>query len=398
MDRELLTSLIQSLHSVGVLIFPEGQTPPVAFSEKYCYHPVLQACYAQKALQETVRTLPDETICEVQDAVGIRTLLFRQDGFVCLLGPFVSQSFSERRVRAVLIANKLPASYLPSLQLYYSAFPLISEHAIVHTVRALLRVLQPGSNEFAFEHRLSEQTDANADISRYQARFDYHSIQKRYELENRFLRLIEDGDTAHVLKAFDSMSISEMNERRYMNAIYSDPKVSMAMVRALSRKAAERGGAPLIEINEITQHAVQSAIDMHSEEAFIRTLHTMVLELTEAVKRHKQAEGHYSPSIQKAVGFLRLNYSQSIRLSELADVAGLAPSYLSRLFREETGLTVSEYIRRLRCEQAARLLKETGMTVSDISAYVGYPDNNYFVKAFKKQYNTTPGAYRGSRQ
>lgn len=97
----------------------------------------------------------------------------------------------------------------------------------------------------------------------------------------------------------------------------------------------------------------------------------------------------------RLVSYLRLNYSQSVRLAELADVAGFAPSYLSRVFKEEVGMTVSEYLRMLRCEQAARLLRETDLPVSEISAYVGYPDHNYFIKAFRKQYKMTPGAYRG---
>ena len=398
MDRALLISLLQSLHPIGVLAFPEDTPPPNDFSEKYRYHPLLQACYAPDALFETVRTLPQHMLWEVQDAVGIRILVFRLDGSVYILGPFVSQAFSEKRVRAVLIAHKLPASYIPSLQLYYSAFPLIIEQELVHTVRALIRVLHPSAKEFSFGHRITAEAERSSDPARYRARFDYRSVQKRYALENRFLRMIEEGDTEHVLSAFDSMSMSEMNERRYMNAIYSDPAVSMAMVRALSRKAAERGGAPLIEINEITQHAVQSAKGIGSEETILRNIHAMLLELTEAVKRHKLSEGNYSAPIRKAVSYLRLNYSQSVRLAELADVAGFAPSYLSRLFKEEVGSTVSAYLRKLRCEQAARLLKETDLPVSQISAYVGYPDHNYFVKAFRKQYQTTPGAWRESKR
>ena len=91
---------------------------------------------------------------------------------------------------------------------------------------------------------------------------------------------------------------------------------------------------------------------------------------------------------------LRLNYSQDISLVEIAAAAGYAPSYLSREFRKETGITVSAHLQRLRCAHAAELLKETVIPIAEISAYVGYPDNNYFVKVFRKHYGMTPGAYR----
>ena len=58
--------------------------------------------------------------------------------------------------------------------------------------------------------------------------------------------------------------------------------------------------------------------------------------------------------------------------------------------------TFGNYIAKKRCEKAALMLKETALQIQEISAYVGYPDNNYFIKVFKKMYNTTPSEYRKS--
>ncbi len=398
MDRNLFSALLRSLLSTGVTAFADGEPPPETFSEKYCYHPALQACYAKDELERTVSELPERAIWQLQDAVGIRLLLFRTDGCVWLCGPFVTRPFPEKRVRSALISHRLPSSYAPSIRLYYSAFPLLDEQRAVQTVRALIRVMRPDTEEYDFFNRIPAGPDSGPEHDRYGRRFDYDTIRRRYELENRFLRMIEEGDTEHVLAAFDSMSVSDTNGKRYLNSIYYVPEISMAMVRALSRKAAERGGAPLMEIDEITQHAVQAAAGDGSEEGILRNMHGMILELTEAVRRHRSLEGKYSAPIRKAVSYLRLNSSQDVRLSELAGVAGFAPSYLSRLFRREVGVTVPQYVRALRCGQAARLLRETDLPVSDISAYVGYPDNNYFVKAFRAQYGMTPGAWRESAE
>ena len=397
MDHQIFTALIQNLHPVSVLSLLPDQTPPPEFSEKYCYHPSLQACFSAERLADTVSDLSEHVILEVQDAVGIRILLCRLDGRVYLLGPFVTQVFQENRIRPALVAHRLSASYIPSLKLYYSAFPLVSDQDLVHTVLALIRVLCPEEPEYVFRHAAvpEEGNDGkNGVASRYQARFDYRSIQKRYEIENAFLQRIEEGDTARVLEAFDRMGIAELNNRRYMNAIYSVPEVSHAMIRALSRKAAERGGAPLPEINEITQHAVQAAKGLSSERQLLRNIHTMILELTEAVRRHRESDGGYSAPIQRAVSFLRSNYSQSVSLEETAKAAGFAPTYLSRRFREETGLTVCEDVRKLRCRQASKLLKETNLPVGEIAFYVGYPDSNYFSKAFKTEYGMPPLEWR----
>ncbi|MBR5340095.1 MAG: helix-turn-helix transcriptional regulator [Lachnospiraceae bacterium] len=396
MDHELFATLVQSLHAVAVRSFPEEEDPPKEFSEKFCYHTVLQACFSAEAFSAAAHAVPDTMIHKVQDELGIRALLFRLGGRIFVIGPYVIREFQEKAARSVLMMHRLPASFIPSLKLYYSAFPIASDPEIVHTVRALIRALGQKDEEFGYRNVTAapgKLGETHAE-EHYEVRFDYRSIQQRYERENRFLRMIEEGDTEQVLQAFDQMGASDYNNRRYLSSVYSVPEVAFAMVRALSRKAAERGGASLMEINEITQHAVQTMKGARNERAFIENLHSMILKLTEAVRRHQLSEGHYSAPIQKALSFLRLNYSQDISLVEIAAAAGYAPSYLSREFRKETGITVSAHLQRLRCAHAAELLKETVIPIAEISAYVGYPDNNYFVKVFRKHYGMTPGAYR----
>lgn len=398
LDYGLFSSLLNNLHSVNVQFFPDDGTPPEEFSERYCYHPVLQSCFKKETFAETLCMLPENEIWEIEDLLEIKVFVFRLDGHIWILGPFVIRPFREDRIRTILIANRIQASYVPSLQLYYSTFPLIEEQSLIHTVRALIRVFCPSESEFGFRrYSVSLEPPKERTSVQQQTRFDFQSIRKRYDLENRFLRMIEEGDTEHVLTAFDNMGIEEMNGRRYINAIYYVPETGLSMVRALSRKAAERGGAPLSEIHSITQRAIQASTGISSETKAIQNIHNMIYELTAAVRQHKLSEGHLTPPIRKAVSFLRTNYTQDISLNELADMTGFVPSYLSRQFKREVGLTVSGYIRKLRCEQAVRLLKETDASVSEISEYIGYTDTNYFIKVFRKEYGTSPGSYRKNK-
>ena len=57
-------------------------------------------------------------------------------------------------------------------------------------------------------------------------------------------------------------------------------------------------------------------------------------------------------------------------------------------------MTITEYLANLRCTEASRLLKESAYPIEEIAAYVGYLDNNYFVKVLKKKYGLTPSEYR----
>ncbi|MNP47625.1 HTH-type transcriptional regulator YesS [compost metagenome] len=76
----------------------------------------------------------------------------------------------------------------------------------------------------------------------------------------------------------------------------------------------------------------------------------------------------------------------------------LTPSYLSKLFKQETGLTLTEYITEIRIRKAKQLLRSSpGMKVHKIGAEVGYPDPAYFNKLFKRMVGVTPNEYKKIR-
>ena len=81
-------------------------------------------------------------------------------------------------------------------------------------------------------------------------------------------------------------------------------------------------------------------------------------------------------------------------LSYVADQFGIRDSYLSKQFKEKMGENFIDYLLRLRLEEAARLLRETNMTVKQVVNQVGYEDATSFAKNFSKKYGMTPGIYK----
>ncbi len=92
-----------------------------------------------------------------------------------------------------------------------------------------------------------------------------------------------------------------------------------------------------------------------------------------------------------------LHLSEPININDIAYAANLSVSHFSRLFKSEVGETAINTFTKMRCKKAATLLKETNLPVGEISSFVGYSDNNYFVKVFKKIYGVTPSDYRKAK-
>lgn len=87
-------------------------------------------------------------------------------------------------------------------------------------------------------------------------------------------------------------------------------------------------------------------------------------------------------------------YQQTLNLDELADYAEISKFYVAREFHKKYGITINNYLTRLRIEHSCRLLKQNNFTIKEIAEMVGYSNDNYFGKVFKKIKGITPNTYR----
>ncbi len=108
----------------------------------------------------------------------------------------------------------------------------------------------------------------------------------------------------------------------------------------------------------------------------------------------KNSSSQSTALIQRAIEHLRLNYSSDIKLEDLAMKSFISKNYLSRLFKEVTGTNFSDYMQKLRIDEACRMLRQTDMKVIDIAREAGFNDMKFFYEVFKKITGKTPGDYR----
>ncbi|RXZ81722.1 helix-turn-helix domain-containing protein [Paenibacillaceae bacterium] len=114
------------------------------------------------------------------------------------------------------------------------------------------------------------------------------------------------------------------------------------------------------------------------------------------MKMRKESHGIRRIEILNAQRYVILNIDKIVTLEELSNVLHLNPSYLSRLFKKETGENFVEYITKIKVEHAKELLDQTQLSVDEIADKIGY-EKNYFYKVFKKLTRMTPNHYRGYR-
>lgn len=103
--------------------------------------------------------------------------------------------------------------------------------------------------------------------------------------------------------------------------------------------------------------------------------------------------------MERVERYVQKHLAEGITVASIADNFGLVPPYLSRLFKEYSGYTLSQYIQKIRIERAKSLLEMDGdILAKDVAEIVGYPNPLYFSKIFKKKVGVYPSEYKKQSQ
>lgn len=105
---------------------------------------------------------------------------------------------------------------------------------------------------------------------------------------------------------------------------------------------------------------------------------------------NKMAQIRLSQPVCKSIVMMFAQYEKSLYLSGVAEELNLSSIYLSRIFREQTGMTFLQMLQQLRMAAANYFLRETDANISQIAALVGYSDPNYFGRRYKQLFSITP--------
>jgi len=103
----------------------------------------------------------------------------------------------------------------------------------------------------------------------------------------------------------------------------------------------------------------------------------------------------YSQEIaERALRFIKENFSQNITLQNVAEHVKLSPFYLAHLLKKETGYSFMEYLVKLRMREASSVLKSTNRSIKEVAYQVGYENPTYFGKIFRHYFKKSPQIFR----
>ncbi len=316
------------------------------------------------------------------------------------IGPFTENIVSKQDILKLAEKYKVKPENLQQLEQFYRDIPLVPNVSLVTTVIYTLGEYIWGSmDNFSIEKLTDffikdlENPTLVSDIQTpEEALLSIQILEDHYEIQHQLMQAVASGQQHKAEICLAKLSSRQMESRAATPL--RNRKNYTIILNTILRLAAEKGSVHPISIDSISSKYARKIEEANSEAALNSLMKEMVNKYCLMVKNHSQKG--FSLLIRKIITRINLDLTADLSLKKQAELLNVNSSYLSTLFKKETGLTLTEYVSRKRMEHALLLLGSSDMQIQLIAQHCGIPDVNYFTKTFKKFIGKTPKEYRDS--
>ena len=357
-----------------------------------------------KTITEYFCGIEPNTVYKFVDALACRYVLLAlpqpANNAVLCVGPYLSSELSHADVLEIAEDLKLDPNQAKLLESHYGSIVCLPDSSRLFSVLDTFIERIWGSSENytvvdVSKERISDEfpIQQKKDPSDPEIKaMNMKMMEARYFYENELMQAVAQGQSHKagvILSSFSHLSF----ETRLPDTLRNLKNYCIIM-NTLLRKAAENGGVHPIYLDSISSSFAKKIEQLNSTSAVQNLMTEMFSSYCKLVKKHSMK--HFSPPVQKAIIYIDSDLTANLSLSAIAETQNVSASYLSWLFKQETGETLTDHVNKKRVKLAAKLLETTNLQIQTIAQYCGILDVQYFSKVFKKYVGKSPKEYRES--
>lgn len=212
-----------------------------------------------------------------------------------------------------------------------------------------------------------------------------------YEKELEFYSAVAAGNIERVRKLYTPLAVEGYGK------LSKDPvrnmKYHLTITIALIARFCIEKGLPTETSYTISDIFINRLDESTTQEQLAEIHRDVFIEYAKRMQKVNSGNA-YSKHVLLCLDMIYDNIYNGIRVQEIADKLGLTPQYLSKLFKQEVGVTISEYIMSRRIQAAENMLKFSEYTPLDIGNYLNFSSHSHFIACFRKHTGMTPKQYR----
>ncbi|MBO5955619.1 MAG: helix-turn-helix domain-containing protein [Clostridia bacterium] len=354
-----------------------------------------------ESLEETLnKNFRDKVIYKIKDEFSCCFALILLPEFekktILVIGPYLKEEHNEAWIEHFIEVNGISHDWIHILENYFSSTPFIPNDMVITAALNSLAERIWGIHQFSTEEIISGVPERFIPISaplQPQIQDDILSsvrrIEQSYYAENQLIEAVSQGRSHRASIMLSNFSHAALEKR---TTPIRNIKNYSIILNTILRKAVESGGVHPLHIDRVSSEFAIKIENITSLDEINDLWQDMVKKYCLLVKNH--ATTNYSRLVQYIIARVDFDLTADLSLKANAAALNVNASYLSSLFKKETGKTITNYVNQKRVEHAIYLLCSTDLPISVVGQRCGIPDDNYFTKIFKKYTAVTPKQYR----
>lgn len=353
--------------------------------------------HMDKSTMDDLSQMKKCALCILHSSVEFTTIVFsfpkEISNDILIFGPFLETDATDEFIGNLLAKHNLPENLKKAFSTYYNSLPVVNILNVISTLHKLFEYFisnYDSSSMYSIDFSNSKPTFSKYNYNDYDNSEFYIKFHKKYKsyLEDIFYYLRSGKNGTEVLSNYLELtgilkdsSIDKVKNNLYiLNTQFESEllkeQISPAQVRELSLK---------------NQQEIENE---NSRIKLVKLPYKILKKYTHLITNYNLRE--YSYTIRDSIEYINFNLQSNLSLSTISKAIGKNPSFLSNQFKKETGKTLTKYIQEKRIEESIRMLKNTDMTIQEISHSVGIYDLSWFSKLFKSIIGVSPTIYKSN--
>lgn len=312
------------------------------------------------------------------------------------VGPFLMVDRQDYVVWELTEQMKLSEEEVEKVLTEMDSIPFVSPHTVTN-LSTLLFMAVGFMNNVSASKRMLDTQDSN--IIQQQVTAYIQELKSSteippypFETEQALLRAVRQTNKSEAQRLLNELFGYIFFS---VGSDFSQAKTRIYELLVLISRSAIDAGADPARILQLSHQYLNDLPSLTDVDALCFWLTQVMGTLMDSVFEYLDAR--HANVIHQSIQYLGTHYGEHITLEDMAQKVYLSPSYFSRIFKKETGITFSAYLNRVRIEHSKELLRHPNIRLTDIALMVGFEDQSYFTKVFKKLTGTTPLHYRESK-
>lgn len=344
---------------------------------------------------QVLKSIVPNRISRLKDVSEVSYFGFKIEKFKIIFGPFLEQEIMYASINKLKERLRFINEDSTMIDNFYDSLVLITPYVIKHLYYSIKFNQQYDTKDIDFIDVEASKVSISQKETFDKLFEEFEYVKRNYYIEDKFSIIISNGDV-DAAQNFPTEEIMVSLPQRATNNSLRNAKTRLTILNTLCTRAAIKGGIDVQLGHQISTNYGILIENMNSIFNSSKLTKEIIISYAQAVNDYSVI--HHSILVGKTILHIRRNITEKVELKTIAENLFVTKEHLSRQFKKEVGITLTQYIRNLKIIEAKKLLKNTNHSILNIATMLGFANSSHFSNIFKSITYSSPNVYRNKEQ